>query len=268
MRPISHVIFEVDEEAAFRTEGGLYKPANLGMVQDHMTEWGVVLAAPPESELEKGDKIWFSYILKDTKEVLSEKTYNWDFKELSSKKVYVCPKRLYDITWRLGIIAKEKDGKYIPMYDRTVGEKVVKEKSRFEITETIEHNLVKELYTDRILIKKKDHDYPINVKDNLTLEFIENENILGEMIDGVPVPKEGVTFLRPQDEGEYKKKGLIFVLEKDSSIKGHGVVIDTTHKELKKGDDVIYEKSKYSRVEINGIDPFYAVSNDKILVIL
>lgn len=265
MIPINHVILSVDERAAYRTESGLFIRADLGGDFDNITQWGTVFAAPEKSGVKKGEKVWFHHLLKDTTEKLSEQEFNWDLKQVEGK-TYIIPKDKDYYCWGNMLIAKEgEDGRLEPIGDWIVCEKQYEKSiSEFDVLKRESPNLTKEVYSDKVLINKEDSDYPIEIHGK-EYRFYKPHHIVGEYKDGECVPKEGITFIRPKDEGDFVKKGLIWVKEKHTLPRGFGEVISSTHPDLNNGDEVIYQKIAWSRIKINGHEDFYAIQNDTIL---
>lgn len=273
MQSLNHVILSVDEKAAYKN-GSFYIRADLGMAYDNVIQYGKVVACPKDLDIKEGDVVHFHHLLIDDKlSNIEQEEFNWDFKQVFGK-AYVCPRKRYDHTFENRLIAKEVDGELHPLFSKTYVEEIIDEPETFlivpESAKKPQKSLAKVIRSNvglsGTIIIKTDSAYPLKEGDKKG--FVDEENVLGVYQDGKPTPKDGITFIKALDEGGYEKIGGIYLKKKYDTISkklGYGEVIDTTHEDLSNGDRVLFKKGgTWNRVEINEMEPFWAIKNELI----
>ena len=261
MKPAKeYVILSVNEDAAYKTESGIFIRADLGSSFENMIQYGYVEVAPSESGLNIGDKVYFCHILKDD----GHQNYNYDIPEVKHK-AYVIEKGTKDSRtgWDRWIFATEKDGELIPYRNQSICLPIKRKHELFKYEEN-EPNLVEVVSSNLfsgVVIKAEDGDLDV---EGMPYQFIHKDHILGTYKDGVAEPVDGQTFIKPLDESDYQLHGKIWIQSKYTAPKGYGEVISSTHPELKSGDKVVHFKTSFKRIEI-GDNTFYSTQNDKII---
>jgi hypothetical protein len=274
MKAVNNIILSVDEKAAYRRDSGLYITAEAGSAFDHITQSGTIVAAPHESGLDIGDVVYFKHMAKDDLVGKKEKDvakFNWDLEEVPNITYTIAKEAENDaMGWSDWILCTDEDGELYAYGDQSICIATKQRMNPLDFKERDEPNIVEVIESvtyekGQKLLKKKDMDYPLEIKGD-KLEFVRDKFVIGlpnddDFFDPVP----GITFVHPHDEdGGYVIKHGIWLPKDGTIITGSGYIIGTTHPDLDGNEEVIFEKNGADKVFVNGKE-FYAVNNSKIV---
>lgn len=291
MKPLNHIIFSVDEDKAYTAKLGeqeIYLAAQYGGVADNAVQEGEVYFAPEESGLKKGDIIYFHHLLIDEIDLntVKIKHRNYDLKEVPNT-AYVCEKGSDEerTGWKHWIFAYKRGGVVTPYADYVMckaTKPVVERKHETMLWEGIEVPIISKKkdvmkYEPNIvevvkgpykkgtrLIKKKDGDYPL-VIDGELYEFLHPRHIIGTE----DKPSKGWNYILDlyQSTGSTEVNGLV-IPTSQATKKHFGKVILTTNDELKDGDEVIFAKSKFQKLDLPGVESCFAVRDEEVMAVI
>lgn len=267
-------------------EQEIYLAAQYGGVADNAVQRGVVSFAPKESGLKEGDMIYFHHLLIDEIDINSQKLRHRNYHIGGVDNIaYICEKGNEEerTGWNYWIFAYKRNGKLKPYGDYVMckSTEVVSQRENETIKwEGIEVPIISKnkevLVTEpnivevisgkgykkgERIVKKKDGDYPLNI-DGVDYEFIHPRHIIGS----VKSPAKGWSYIKDlfESTGTDKINGIILPTS-ETTKKNYGVVLSTSNKELKQGDEVIFAKSRFQRLNLPNLEPCFAVNEEAIL---